>query len=53
MAFAWALLKCGTPDELAAVPERRLRLTVGLTKRAGRWMVTHEHHSFADTTQPS
>ena len=34
VAFAWALLKCGTPDELAAVPERRLRLTVGLTKRA-------------------
>ena len=53
VAFAWALLKCGTPDELAAVPERRLRLTVGLAKRDGRWMVTHEHHSFADTTQPS
>ena len=50
VAFAWALLKCGTPDEFADVPDRRLRLTVGLAKRDGRWVVTHEHHSFADTS---
>ena len=53
VAFAWALLKCGTPDELADVPERRLRLTLGLAKRDGRWVVTHEHHSFADTSVAS
>jgi uncharacterized protein (TIGR02246 family) len=53
VAFAWALLKCGTPDELADVPERRLRLTLGLVKRDGRWVVTHEHHSFADTSVAS
>ena len=46
VAFAHALLRCGTPEELAAAPNRRLRLTLGLEKRAGRWVVTHEHHSF-------
>ncbi|GAA5155950.1 hypothetical protein GCM10023340_42520 [Nocardioides marinquilinus] len=46
VAFAWALLRCGTPDELAVDPARRLRLTLGLERRAGRWVVTHEHHSF-------
>ena len=46
VAFAHALLRCGTPQELADVPERRLRLTVGLRKQHGRWVVTHEHHSF-------
>jgi uncharacterized protein (TIGR02246 family) len=50
VAFAWALLKCGTPDVLAETPERRLRLTIGLRRRDGEWVVTHEHHSFADTT---
>jgi ketosteroid isomerase-like protein len=47
VAFAYALLRCGTPEEFAEVPERRLRLTVGLRKDDGRWVVTHEHHSFA------
>ena len=53
VAVAWALLKCGTPDELADVPDRRLRLTIGLAKRDGQWVVTHEHHSFADTSVSS
>jgi uncharacterized protein (TIGR02246 family) len=46
VAYAHALLRCGTPDELAAHPERRLRLTLGLRKEDGRWVVAHEHHSF-------
>ena len=46
VAFAYGLLRCGTPEENAAHPERRLRLTVGLRKRGDRWTVTHEHHSF-------
>jgi len=50
VAFAWALLKCGTPAELAETPEQRLRLTIGLRTRDGEWIVTHEHHSFADPT---
>jgi uncharacterized protein (TIGR02246 family) len=57
VAFAHALLRCGTPDEFADNPDNRLRLTLGLRKRDGRWTVTHEHHSFpltdaAETTDP-
>ena len=51
VAFAYALLRCGTPAELAQAPESRLRLTVGLRKFDGEWTVTHEHHSFPDMTQ--
>jgi len=50
VAFAFALLRCGTPEQLEREPEQRLRLTIGLRKDGGRWTVTHEHHSFADTT---
>ena len=46
VAFAYGLLRCGTPEELDAFPERRLRLTVGLRKVDGQWTVLHEHHSF-------
>ena len=44
--FAYGLLRCGTPVELTAKPERRLRFTIGFRKRDGRWQVAHEHHSF-------
>jgi uncharacterized protein (TIGR02246 family) len=50
VGYAHALLRCGTPEELAARPESRLRLTVGLRREHGRWVVAHEHHSFADTS---
>jgi ketosteroid isomerase-like protein len=53
VAFAYGLLRCGTPAELADNPQQRLRLTVGLRKSAGRWVVVHEHHSFTDTTGAS
>jgi uncharacterized protein (TIGR02246 family) len=46
VAFAHALLRCGTEKELRDDPENHLRLTVGLRKEGGRWVVTHEHHSF-------
>jgi uncharacterized protein (TIGR02246 family) len=46
VAFAYALLRCGTPEEFAEDPARRLRLTIGLRKDGDRWVVTHEHHSF-------
>ena len=48
VAFVWALLRCGTAAELAAEPDRRLRLTLGLRRADGRWVVAHEHHSFTD-----
>ncbi|MEV6398291.1 SgcJ/EcaC family oxidoreductase [Streptomyces sp. NPDC051907] len=50
VAFAYALLRCGTPKELAEQPATRLRLTIGLRKEQGRWVFAHEHHSFADAS---
>jgi uncharacterized protein (TIGR02246 family) len=49
VAFAHALLRCGKPEEFEANPDNRLRLTIGLRKVNGRWVVTHEHHSFPST----
>jgi uncharacterized protein (TIGR02246 family) len=46
VAFAHALLRCGTAEELDQDPDLRLRLSVGLRKDGDRWIVTHEHHSF-------
>lgn len=46
VAYAFALLRCGKPEEFEAHPDRRLRLTLGLRKDGGRWIVAHEHHSF-------
>ena len=48
VAFAHALLRCGTPDELGVGSQRRLRLSIGLRKEGDRWVVAHEHHSFTD-----
>ena len=50
VAFAFALLRCGTPADFERDPEQRLRLTIGLSKVDDRWVITHEHHSFADKT---
>jgi uncharacterized protein (TIGR02246 family) len=47
VAFAFGILRCGTAADLVE-PERRLRLTIGLEKRDGRWTVVHEHHSFPE-----
>jgi ketosteroid isomerase-like protein len=49
VAYAHALLRCGTAQELAEQPANRLRLTLGLRKEEGRWVVAHEHHSFPAT----
>jgi uncharacterized protein (TIGR02246 family) len=46
VAFATALLRCGTEEELGKDPDSRLRLTIGLRREGGRWVVSHEHHSF-------
>jgi uncharacterized protein (TIGR02246 family) len=50
VGFAFALLRCGTPADFDRNPEQRLRLTIGLRKADDRWVVTHEHHSFADAS---
>lgn len=46
VAFAHALLRCGEPEDLRADPDNRLRVTLGLRRDGGRWVVAHEHHSF-------
>ncbi|MFI6042726.1 YybH family protein [Nocardia sp. NPDC051321] len=53
VAFAHALLLCGTAEDFAKDPGRRLRLTLGLRKENGRWVVSHEHHSFPDASLPA
>ncbi len=49
VAFAHAPLRCGSPQDPAGHPELRLRLTPGLRKQGGRWVVAHEHHSIPHT----
>lgn len=44
VAFATALIDCAGTEAGGPVAFT-LRLTVGLEKRDGRWLVTHEHHS--------
>lgn len=46
VAFAWALLRCGTPPDYGDTPDQRLRLSFGLRKVDGTWQIAHEHHSF-------
>ncbi len=46
VAYAHALLRCGSREKLADNPDKRLRLTLGLRREDGRWVVAHEHHSF-------
>jgi ketosteroid isomerase-like protein len=46
VAFAYALLRCGKPEEFAVNPDNRLRITMGLRKIGDRWLIAHEHHSF-------
>jgi uncharacterized protein (TIGR02246 family) len=46
VAFAYALLRCGKPEDFEKEPDNRLRLTVGLRKDRDRWLVVHEHHSY-------
>ncbi len=48
VAFAHALLLCGTAEDFARDPAKRLRITFGLRKQHGHWSVVHEHHSFPD-----
>jgi uncharacterized protein (TIGR02246 family) len=46
VAYATALLRCGSRAELAKNDAPQLRLTIGLKKVRGAWTIAHEHHSF-------
>jgi uncharacterized protein (TIGR02246 family) len=45
VAFATALMRCAGTEANGGKTELDFRLTVGLRKIDGRWIVTHEHHS--------
>lgn len=46
-AFAYALLRCGAPEDLAANSDVRLRITMGLRKVDGRWLVARVERQVA------
>ena len=45
VAFATGHGRCFGPDESGKPAELDFRLTMGLRKRNGQWIVEHEHHS--------
>jgi uncharacterized protein (TIGR02246 family) len=46
VAFATAILLCASKEARRKDPTPKLRLTLGLRKQNGRWLIAHEHHSF-------
>jgi uncharacterized protein (TIGR02246 family) len=46
VAFATAILQCASKEARAKDPSPTLRLSLGLRKQHGRWLIVHEHHSF-------
>ncbi|BBY14671.1 YybH family protein [Mycolicibacterium litorale] len=49
VAFAYGLLRCGPKEMFETDPDNRLRMTFGLHRQDGEWLITHEHHSFCMT----
>ena len=49
VAFAFAHMQCVEPTEKVQRTPLDFRLTVGLRKLEGRWMIVHEHHSVPAT----
>lgn len=49
VAFATALMHCGTCDKDGPNGQLAFRLTVGLKKIDGQWTILHEHHSVPAT----
>jgi uncharacterized protein (TIGR02246 family) len=45
VAFAVAAMRCTGPGADGKPEELAFRLTVGLRKIDGQWIITHEHHS--------
>jgi uncharacterized protein (TIGR02246 family) len=45
VAFVTALMRCAGTEPNENKTELEFRLTIGLRKLNGQWMVTHEHHS--------
>jgi ketosteroid isomerase-like protein len=45
VAFAAALMQCQEEGKNGELTKLNFRLTVGLRKIEGQWMILHEHHS--------
>jgi ketosteroid isomerase-like protein len=45
VAFATALMRCAGTKPNGEKEELEFRLTIGLRKIGGEWIVVHEHHS--------
>jgi len=45
VAFVAALMRCAGTEKDGERIELEFRLTIGLRKIGGQWMVLHEHHS--------
>ena len=45
VAFVTALMRCAGTEANADKTELEFRLTIGLRKINGQWIVVHEHHS--------
>ena len=45
VAFVAALMRCAGMEKNGERIEQEFRLTIGLRKIDGQWMVLHEHHS--------
>jgi uncharacterized protein (TIGR02246 family) len=45
VAFAFARMSCYGPDAEGKPEVLDFRLTIGLKKIGGRWLIAHEHHS--------
>ena len=49
VAFATAMMRCAGTETNGDQIELDFRLTIGLRKIGGHWMVMHEHHSIPAT----
>jgi ketosteroid isomerase-like protein len=45
IAFAYASMKCSVKSDNGEFEELPFRLTIGLEKINGQWLIVHEHHS--------
>jgi len=45
IAFCYATMKCSDKSDSGEFVELPFRLTVGLKKTNGQWIIVHEHHS--------
>jgi ketosteroid isomerase-like protein len=45
VAFCYATMKCADSADTGEYVDLRFRLTIGLQRIAGQWVIVHEHHS--------